>query len=118
LLQAAAPRDDNTWSDSEDGNCSAGGSSFGTYLGTANTGGPHYPVQGKNDDQEFDHISERDSDAESDSDEDPLKGIPGADKIKKSKKKRDTAPKEKSKKIKEPQKAKGQAAASTKGNNP
>ena len=106
-MQPAVTRDDNAWSDSDDGNASAGGSSFGNYLGSANTGGAHYPVQGKNDEQEFDHISERDSDAESDSDEDPLKGIPGAEKLKKSKKKRDTVPKEKSKKTKEPLKTKG-----------
>jgi len=91
------------YSDSEDCNCSEGGSSITAgYLGGG--GCPHYPLTSgvvvDANNNNFDNISEHSSDnEETDSNDDlgDLKGVPGADKIKKPKKKKQEQPDKKKK---------------------
>lgn len=77
------------WSDHEEDNWSEGGSSFGNYLGSS--GGQHYPViPVPPQEVNFENISEHSSDVEeTDSDAEGNK-VPGAEKIKKTKKKSNT----------------------------
>lgn len=98
---SGAPTRNDMWSDSEDCNCSEGGSSIGNYLG--GSGCPHYPqpvVAEPNNN--FENISEHSSDVEETESEGDMKGI-NDPKIKKPKKKKeDGAAKDKKKKNKEP----------------